>query len=536
MKRAYVLLLLILVCSELRTQTFSTVYDNPFLEVGGSTGYNVFLHEDSLVITGNIAVQSTEGTTEAFFQKYNLEGDLQYMKLYDPEDSLLNSSVGFWDGMDYFQSSDTSFYTCAMAEFINFGDSVIEKDLLFFLDDFGQEISRSQIDWHPDGKQLIGARSVSIDEHLVYGVAWDNPGVASLLDNGFVLSANSLGEVNWSHRYDSILQVFFLDVFPDNSLVLGATIKFPFNEEPVGHGSDQVVIKTDAEGNEQWRHIYGSIATDSRSPVSITSDGKIICLGTKNNSDIPNRGELWWQLIEDNGDSYEVMAENFLLEGNFIQKVQPFGVKQVLDGGFIGYGFGYELYDETIPDVPERAFIYKVDENLDSLWGRYYGVYNTEVDSENYFYDMVEGPDSCLYLTGAAERGEGTGLYGLSKTWLIKLDKHGCLEPGCHLIEEDSANHITQIIGLQNSLKVFPNPVRDRFTLEINLPPEFSPPSGSVLKLLDINGREVKQIELSNMSHSHTEKIDVSDLPTGTYTLHWMNTGLWYDSVKVVVE
>jgi hypothetical protein len=148
---------------------------------------------------------------------------------------------------------------------------------------------------------------------------------------------------------------------------------------------------------------------------------------------------------------------------------------------------------------------------------------------------MVEGPDSCFYLTGQASRGEGTGVFGLGHVWLVKLDQYGCLEPGCHLIE-DTIDNVVQIIGLQNSLTVFPNPVKDNFTLEVSLPLEFSPPAHSVIKIIDINGREVKQVPLDNIGHQHSERINIQELSVGTYTLHWMNTGLWYDSVKIIVN
>ena len=528
------LLAKLLICAPLFTlgQTFSTIFENPFLSYGGGIGYNVFLKTDTLFVLGSLVVQENQGTTNSFLFKYNLEGELINQSYWDPELDSFNSVIGRWNGADFYQGQDSSFISLPYTEF----DNSIDVEMIQILDTNGIEVSLHEIEWQPDGKNMAGIRSLNPNEHLIYGTAWDNPGVSILGNNGFLLNCNSQGETNWVQRYDSVSGFRYMDVFPDGSAILGGSVYWggtggggPWNS------TDQIIIKTDDLGNEKWRYIFGSFGTESYCPVLVTSNEEIIVTGNRNNDDGVLEGAIWIQKIQDNEDSFEVVDEILMNEDNFYLDYISYGLKEVLDGGFVGYGFGELPYDETLLDIPERGIVYKVDENLDSLWARYYGVFTDEVNAENYFYDMVEGPDSCLYLTGSAERGISSGLSGLGHVWLVKLDQHGCLEPGCHLIE-DTTDNIVQIIGLQNSLKVFPNPVRDNFTLQIELPPEFSPPSSSVIKIIDMNGREVKQIQLNNIGHQHTEQINVSELATGAYTLHWMNAGLWYDSFSLIVK
>jgi len=533
------LLAKLLICAPLFTlgQTFSTVYNNPFISNGSGSGFSIFLEPDTLIVIGNMAVQETGGTGNSFLLKYDLNGLLLEENFWDPELNSFSSTAGLWGGADFTQDPDSSFISITYNEFDNTDfDNIIAMPMIQILDQYGNEIIREEIEYEPDGTSIIGIKSKNPNEHLLYGSVWDDPGVGALTNNGLLLNCNSAGETNWVQRYDSVAGVRFMDVFPDGSTILGGYVYWggtggggPFNS------SDQIIIKTDEIGNEKWRYIFGSIGSEGYCPVLASSSGDIIVAGKRNNFSSTNQGALWVQRIQDNGNSYEITDEILMDENNMYNDYISYGIKEVLDGTFVGYGFGELPYDEELLESPERGFIYKVDQNLDSLWTRYYGHFTDESDTEGYFYDMVEGPDSCLYLTGSSERGFESGLIGLGNVWLVKLDQHGCLEPGCHLIE-DTTDNIVQIIGLQNSLKVFPNPVRENFTLQIELPPEFSPPSSSVIKILDMNGREVKQIQLNNIGHQHTEQINVSELAAGAYTLHWMNAGLWYDSFSLIVN
>ena len=527
--------LLGLVSTHSFSQNYNTIYANPFLELGSSSGLSIHLLDDTLFIFGGIAVQNTGGTGNNLLLKYDLEGNFISEKLWDPLHEDLSANLGRWGGVGLYNEQDSTFFSIAYSEYLNFQELDSENDNILILNRFGDEVLRNELEWQPFGKNLFGAKSINSDEHLIYGGAWDSEGAGSLTDTGFLLNCNSLGETNWVHRYDSIAEIRFMSTLPEDGYLLGASIFWSVNGGGNNNFYDQVILKTNNLGEEQWRYIFGGTEGESYAPVTMHSDGTIITLGVDAlPGQGPEDGPLWFQRIQDNGDSYEVLDELLWDNPGGYEHI-PYGVKEVNDGGIVGYGYGKPPWDDAIGDVPPSGFIYKVDENLDSLWKRYYKHFTTEVDSHHAFHDMVEGPDSCFYLTGQASRGEGTGVFGLGHVWLVKLDQYGCLEPGCHLIE-DTIDNVVQIIGLQNSLTVFPNPVKDNFTLEVSLPLEFSPPAHSVIKIIDINGREVKQVPLDNIGHQHSERINIQELSVGTYTLHWMNTGLWYDSVKIIVN
>jgi len=525
----------VLFCNSVVGQNFNYVFNNPFLSAGSAAGLSIHILNDTIHVFGIIAVQDSLGTGNNIHLKYNLQGDLQEYQVWNPEDPALSANLGRWGGVGLFQSTDTTFFSLPYSEFVNFEENSNEGNYVQLIDQFGNETSRAEINWNPEGFNSRGARSISENEHLVYGVVWDEGGVDTESNNGFLLNCNSEGELNWVQRYDNTGNIRFMEKTPDGGFILGGYVWWAIGGEGGPNNIiDCVIIKTDSLGEEQWRYIFGGTEDEGYCPVLFHSNGDIYSISTDATIG-PLRGPLWFQKIEDNGTNYEVLDSLQWSNPELFDHV-PFGITEVSDGGIVGYGNGKEKWDDEIGDVPPSGFIYKVSPDLDSLWKRYYQHFIPEVDANHAFHDMVEGPDSCMYFTGRAARGEGTGLFDLGHIWLMKTDKYGCLEPDCHLLDQDSTDNIVQIIGLQNSLKVFPNPVRDRFTLEISLPLEFSPPSSSELRLLDMNGREVKHVELGHISLEHTVQIDVSDLSSGTYTLHWMNSGLWYDSMKVVVE
>ena len=134
---------------------------------------------------------------------------------------------------------------------------------------------------------------------------------------------------------------------------------------------------------------------------------------------------------------------------------------------------------------------------------------------------MVEGPDSCFYLTGQASRGEGTGVFGLGHVWQVKLDQHGCLEPGCHLIE-DTIDNVVQIIGLQNSLTVFPNPVKDKLYIS-------GIANETLVEVFSVDGRKLSEVVI-NSDTSLT-----FNLNNGIYLLKMFSEGKTITK-KIVVQ
>lgn len=313
----------------LYSQTYSNLYNHPFNENGDYLGLSIDFLDDTLYVFGGIVVANPNWTSHIFMNKFNTNGAFVSDSYFDPEHQILDGTPGLYGSIDSFTHEDSTFFTIAYMEYLGGIDSLIESENLLFISKEGQEISRSELEWNPYGKSLHGARTIGLNEHLVYGNAWDEGGMFALSDSGFLLNCNSQGETNWVHRYDSISHLRFMDVFPDGSAIIGASIYWagttgggPFNT------SDQVILRTNSLGEEQWRHIFGGIGEQTVCPVTADSNGNILTLGLRGTADSPQRGELWFKKIQDNGTDYDVINESIMNEGNILRFV-PYGIKQL---------------------------------------------------------------------------------------------------------------------------------------------------------------------------------------------------------------
>jgi hypothetical protein len=83
-----------------------------------------------------------------------------------------------------------------------------------------------------------------------------------------------------------------------------------------------------------------------------------------------------------------------------------------------------------------------------------------------------------------------------------------------------------------NALKVYPNPSKDSFIIDIN-PSKESAVNEIVIRSLD--GKEVMRKNLGKINARHTESIDISALSKGMYLVEWWNDGV-KNTQKVAVQ
>jgi len=140
---------------------------------------------------------------------------------------------------------------------------------------------------------------------------------------------------------------------------------------------------------------------------------------------------------------------------------------------------------------------------------------------------VVETPDGGFAAVGVAEVSPG---YVSDDTWVVKVDQHGCLVPGCHLVG------VEELEAKGGRMMVYPNPVRG----VLNVYLETSPPTPlrgrgeqPILSLTDMQGRTVKQWRVGG--EPTTYMADVSGLEAGVYVLRYEGGGVVLTE-KVVVE
>ncbi|MGH1337695.1 MAG: T9SS type A sorting domain-containing protein [Aureispira sp.] len=102
------------------------------------------------------------------------------------------------------------------------------------------------------------------------------------------------------------------------------------------------------------------------------------------------------------------------------------------------------------------TLVAKLSSSGDSLWARKYH-YFQQSQAYHEVFDTERTADGGFLICGQAE-GIGEGVY--QQGWLLKLDEHGCLVPGCH-IPDTITSILPRGIRPQIALNLYPNPVTD---------------------------------------------------------------------------
>lgn len=170
----------------------------------------------------------------------------------------------------------------------------------------------------------------------------------------------------------------------------------------------------------------------------------------------------------------------------------------------------------------------KVSTEGDSIWMRSFNYVNDTSDygQKHYISDVTYSPDGGYILYGHVTYSgrEGDTIWN-APAWLLKVDKYGCLVPGC----QDSTDTINTVEILDDiQVMLYPNPTSDNLLVYQQ--------DGGITNytITDIIGNKINQWagDLPN----HTYIIDVSSYKSGIYILN-VNKGQGkFTSKKFVVE
>ncbi len=176
----------------------------------------------------------------------------------------------------------------------------------------------------------------------------------------------------------------------------------------------------------------------------------------------------------------------------------------------------FPLNDTGATIVQWHAMVAKLSPDGDSLWSHQY-YYAQQWGAVHEIFDVEQTHDGGYLIAGQAKLN-GQGPY--QQGWLLKLDQHGCLVPGCHI--DSSAIGILPIASRpQAELKLYPNPAVDYLNVLYR-----NQQVGEKLtfRILDQQGRVLQTHNTSDVSDM-TYVFPVWDLLSGWYVLEVRQDG-----------
>jgi hypothetical protein len=336
----------------------------------------------------------------------------------------------------------------------------------------------------------------------------------------------------------------------------------------VGNALQAFVIKTDAQGNEEWLQTYGGQWNDyckSIEPRSgggyflggqkrITSSNRQMWLAALNQSGSVNWEVTWGGAFEDfsahltelpdghllvagglgygsNGPYSRYLAKVDSADGSIIWQREYgghlpeglFHLAQVIPGSSDIIAGGYGRFGNAYSGA-----LLRTTSNGDSLWMRHYQYLDSMASNgQGLFRDAVPTPDGGFIAVGTALTVPGVYTQDV---WVVKTDSMGCLEPGCHLITGTE----TQITNLRDALRLAPNPVAQGATVQawLDLPVSFSPQGALRLTAVSNDGRLVHEQAINRPGG----QLSTDNLQPGLYHVHLSDDRRWISGAKLLVE
>lgn len=465
--------------------------------------------------------QSTDGGYFVIHMSYLLDSALQYLVT----SILILDEQGHLDTVTRVPLGSSSIY-CGWANSshrtvnggIVIGGSATEPDntrkamLIWFGPDGYYE---SMISYYPSEGYWIGrqAKQATDGGFVLVGELYSNEN-----NDGFLIKTDANGEQEWVQTYGGAFNDYLVAVDLD-----GAGGYYLGGEYRVSASNLNFWVKrVDADGTTIWDRRWGSAFDEPNAHLTVAADGHILVASGWSYSS--NFGSVKLYMAKLNSANGQPLWERRY--GPSLNSTSFFVVQEVTPSGDL-IAAGASRQNAQLAGVMLRT-----TSMGDSLWMRYYQFHDDEIASgTGLLRDVQPTPDGGFIAVGAAfgvSNPVNPPGYG-QDVWVIKTDSMGCLEPGCDLITGVE----TQITNLREALTVYPNPVArgGAVQVKVELPEHFEAQGQLRLSVSDAAGRLVHEQKVG----PGVSSLDLA-LATGLYHLHLSDATRWISGAKLVVE
>ncbi len=331
----------------------------------------------------------------------------------------------------------------------------------------------------------------------------------------FVMQLNFDGSVEWEEHYGGPHHDYTSSV--DTRIGGGYHIGGQWRLSP--SNPEHWVMALNDTGGTIWSKVWGGPFYENLAHVATAADGHVL-VGSARGVGTNQWRKYIAKLHQADGEIIWEHQYGPINEGSF------YPLKEVVPGGDL-ITVGYHV----VANDP-RGVLMRTTSEGDSLWMRDYVYFDDLVTSgRGVLRDVEPTPDGGFIAVGSAF--SVPGIYS-QDVWVVKVDEHGCIEPGCHIITGMEA----QITNMREVLKVWPNPsAGGPVNVAWELPEHFKPQGGLRITITSSDGRLVYEERVSESSGGpHSFTLSPSHLSTGLYHLHLCDASRWISGAKLVVE
>jgi hypothetical protein len=239
--------------------------------------------------------------------------------------------------------------------------------------------------------------------------------------------------------------------------------------------TDYWIVKINAHGNKEWDKTFGGNSVDQLASLQQTKDGGYILSGisaSRKSGDKTqyNRGSYDYWIVKTNALGEKLWDKTF--GGDEVDYFPQ--VQQTSDGGYIvgGFSLSTKSGDKTEPNIGGYDFwIVKTDMHGNKEWDETLG--GTEDDHLTSLQQTTDGG----YILGGGSRSGNNGdktqiSRGGQDYWVVKLcprNNQLSSQEANDVVAQNSAQRKDAIAGTSPVIKLFPNPTKGQFKIELYL-------------------------------------------------------------------
>jgi hypothetical protein len=519
MKNLFLGIFLLLSFKAYNQITFNKQFDGgfPFLTIT-----NIY-PTDSCYYTTAVMTDSTEGllTIGNTFHKFDLEGNILVQKsLGSP-----NKFYQIWDA-GLVPTDDEGLITLGVTN-----DS-LNKGVIIKYDMDGDTLFTKEF-FNPlfPAEDFIYAASIRPDNEggfwVLMGIDGDPDGangdtyLMHVDDEGNILSDNHFGTALTEGPFGLLID-------SDGTPIIGSSRS---NIQQTGNNFSfrSHVYKMDEYGEIEWEYFSpGFPLTYHVTSLLPTPDGGLIAASGKgieyeinsNNSHL-----LWFPYFFKLDANHQL---EWSREFRGLWQSIDFNIREMVaaqDGS--GY-IGVSRISENVSTGEEAlgSWLMKVSPQGDSLWVRYYSFFDS-LASQPTPYDIKNTPDGGYIIVGQTSTRLVPDTQPVRRGWLLKVDEHGCLIPGCQGPDTSAEEEEERKIHMA----IYPNPASDFLNFELR---GQKPGADAVFQIIDAQGRVLKHIPADQVWG--TAVVPLERWSSGTYWLQYMEAGNVMVSEAFVVQ
>ncbi len=345
----------------------------------------------------------------------------------------------------------------------------------------------------------------------------------------YLIKTDSLGYIEWDGIYGNSKwdRPQSLIIKPNNKYIIGA-IRTNDNTTVVNYKYQTHIFQIDSIGNLEWDYLTPESTglRDAANGMVLLDDGSlVIASGIGHEIERPSVNVVHFdKMLFKLSPNLDIEWEKGFPDGELTGSSRTTKIEKLADGsGFLLAGMSYEKLEPPLY-FSIKGWLAKVSNEGDSIWTREY-VFLTEGEDEHKIYDLKETPDGGFILCGEA-RDWSTGVTHPQQAWLLKVDGHGCLVPGCHLVDGVDEENMEGI-----GFTIYPNPAIDYLNFQLR---SRTPLQDGQVRIINANGQLVRSIPITPQS-GDTYIVPLWDWPTGAYFLQYFVNGISVGSEKFII-